>query len=231
MIRSMKIKELLDDSVSIASDLAVLLRDVCIVALICMLFFAPGRFKSLLTELGISQVSAMGFDINVANTATDAVNTLDHGLNTSVDAAQKIQATVTDPDAKKAVGDLVDYLKNMQQDAQTTDTTIKTSLVARAASGDSSVPAAKTGWLYAGITDKDMQHWTSTTVVPAGVTPNITVNQKFVTAAATYLRDNFHKGKIIGVVKESTQVQVIAPPQCPVSLGGAHSCWLQVQLP
>lgn len=227
----MKIKELLDDLVTIASDLAVLLRDVCIVALVGMLFFAPARFKSMLTDIGITQVSAMGFDINVAGTATDTVNDLDHGLNTSVDAAQKIQATVTDPQAKKDVGDLVEYLKSMQQDAQITDTKIKTSLVAKAASGDPSVPAAKTGWVFAGSTDKDKLHWTSTTVVPAGVTPALTVNQKFVTTAAAYLRDNFDKGKIIGVVRASTQVQVIAPPQCPVSIGGGHTCWLQVQLP
>lgn len=226
----MKMKELLDDLVSISSDLAVLLRDLCIVALIGMLIFAPARFKSMLTDIGIKQVSAMGFDIDVASTATDTVSNLDHGLNTSVDAAQKIQASVTDPQAKKDVGDLVDYLKSMQQDAQTTDTKIKTSLVAQASSGDTSVPSAKTGWVYAGSTDKENLHWTSATVVPSGVSPNVTVNQQFVTTTAAYLRDNFKKGKIIGVVKASTQVQVLAPPQCLVSLGGGHTCWIQVQV-
>jgi Sec-independent protein translocase protein TatA len=227
----MKIRELLDDLVSTSSDLAVLLRDLCIVVLVGMLLFAPGRFKSLLTELGVKQVSAMGFDIDVASTATETVSSLDRGLNTSVDAAQKIQATVTDPQAKKDVGDLVEYLKTMQQDAQTTDTKIKTSLVAQAASGDTSVPAAKTGWLFAGMTDKDMQRWTGTTsVVPPNVSPKFTVNEKFITATSAYVRDNFSKGKVIGVVKANTQVQVIAPPQCPVSLGGGHSCWIQVQL-
>jgi hypothetical protein len=230
-VQFVKIKELLDDLVSTSSDLAVLLRDLCIVALVGMLLFAPARFKSLLTELGIQQVSAMGFNIDVASTATDTVNNLDHGLNTSVDAAQKIHDSVTDPQAKKDVGDLIDYLKNMQQDAQTTDSKIKTSLVAQAASGDTSVPAAKTGWVFAGSTDKDNLHWTSAIVVPASVPPNLTVNQQFVTTSAAYLRDNFKKGKIIGVVKASTQVQVIAPPQCLVSLGGGHSCWLQVQVP
>jgi len=227
----MKFKELLEYLVSTSSDLAVLLRDLCIVLLVGMLLFAPGRFKSTLTDLGVKQVSAMGFDIDVASTATDTVNNLNHGLNTSVDAAQKIEATVSDPQAKKDVGDLVAYLKNMQQDAQTTDAKIKTSLVAQAASGDTSVPAAKTGWVFAGSTDKDNLHWTSTTVVPAGVSPNLAVDQKFVTTAASYLRDNFEKGKIIGVVRASTQVQVIAPPRFPGSLGGGHSCWLQVQLP
>lgn len=227
----MKIKELLDDLVSTTSDVAVLLRDLSIVALLGLLLFAPGRFKSLLTELGVKQVSAMGFDIDVANTATDTVSNLDHGLNTSVDAAQKIQATVTDPQAKKDVGELVDYLKNMQQDAQTTDAKIKTSLVAQASSGDTSVPAAKTGWIFAGSTDKDNLRWTSATVVPATVSPNMTVNQQFVTTAPAYLRDNFKKGKIIGVVKASTQLQVIAPPQCLLSIGGGHSCWIQVQVP
>jgi hypothetical protein len=227
----MKIRELLDDLVSTSSDLAVLLRDLCIVALVGMLLFAPGRFKSLLTELGVKQVSAMGFDIDVASTATDTVNNLNHGLDASVDAAQKIQSNVTDPQAKKNVGDLIDYLKGMQQDAEKTDTKIKTSLVAQASSGDTSVPVAKTGWVFAGSTDKGNLRWTSTTVVPAGVSPNITVNQKFVTTTAAYLRDNFQKGKIIGVVRASTQVQVIAPPQCLVALGGGHSCWLQVQVP
>ena len=195
----------------------------------------------ILCVIGVSQttftpliafcIAAMGFDIDVANTATDTVSNLDHGLNASVDAAQKIQSTVADPQAKKDVGDLIEYLQSMQQDAQTTDTKIKTSLVAQAASGDASIPAAKTGWIFAGSTDKDNLHWTRTVVVPAGVSPNLTVNQQFVTTTAAYLRDNFKKGKIIGVVKASTQVQVIAPPQCLLSLGRGHSCWLQVQVP
>jgi len=171
-------------------------------------------------------------DIDVASTAGGTVATLNHGLKESIDRLGQIQSTASDPQAKADVGKVTDYLKNLQQEAETTDQTLKTTLVAQASSGATSTPTAKTGWLYAGNTDKDKLHWMGTAnVVPANVSPNLTVNEKFTTIASAYLRDNFSKGKVIGVVKANTQVQVIAPPQCPESISGGHSCWVQVQLP
>ena len=63
----MRIKEVLDDLVGTTTDVSVLLREACIVALFCMLFFAPDSFKSLLTRIGISKVSTVFGDIDVAS--------------------------------------------------------------------------------------------------------------------------------------------------------------------
>lgn len=226
----MRIKELLDDLVGTTTDVSVLLREACIVALFCMLFFAPDTFKSLLTRIGISKVSTVFGDIDVASAGGTVAN-LNRGLKDSIDRLQQIQSTSNDPQATADVGKVTDYLKNLQQEAETTDQTIKTTIVNQAAAA----PAAampKTGWLFAGNVDKDKQHWvgTTTNVVPANLSPNLTVNEKFNAATTAYLRDNFTGGKVIGVVKANEQVQVMAQPQCVAAIAGGYFCWVQVQL-
>lgn len=228
----MKLKEFLDDLVGASTDISVLLRELCIVALFCLLFFAPDTFKTLLTRIGISKVSTVFGDIDVASAAGGTVASLDRGLKDSIDRLGQIQSTSSDTQSKADVGKVADYLKSLQQEAETTDQTIKSSIVNQQAAAGTSAPAAKTGWLFAGSTDRAMQHWAGTSnVVPANVSPNFTVNEKFTTIGPGYLRDNFSKGKVIGVVRANTQLQVIAPPQWPESISGGHSCWLQVQVP
>jgi hypothetical protein len=53
----MKVKQFLDDLVGTTTDVSVLLREACIVALFCILFFAPETFKSLLSRIGIHRLS------------------------------------------------------------------------------------------------------------------------------------------------------------------------------
>jgi hypothetical protein len=225
----MGVKTRLDDMVGTTTDVSVLLREVCIVALFCLLFFAPDSFKSLLTRIGISKVSTVFGDIDVASAGGTVAN-LDRGLSDTIDRLTQIETTSTDPQAKADIGKVTDYLKSLQQEAQTTDESIKTTLATQAATDPASAPAAKTGWLFAGGVDKDMLHWKNTkSVVPANLSPKLTVNEKFNVASPAYLRDNYSKGKVIGVLRTNTEVQVTAPPKCLDAMAGGYFCWVQVQ--
>jgi hypothetical protein len=227
----MKPKEALDDFVGITTDVSVLLREICIVALFCMLFFAPDTFKSLLTRIGISKVSTVFGDIDVS-TAGGTVSTLNHGLAESIDRLQQIQSTSSDPLAKNDVAKVADYLKDLQQQAQTADETIKTSIGNQQAAAEQASPhlAKPPGWIYLGNVDKDQTSGdTSKNVVPASLSPKLTVGQKFNVAVTAYLRDSNVKGKVIGVVRANDQVQVAATPVCTASIAGGNVCWVKVQ--
>jgi hypothetical protein len=229
----MKPKEALDDFVGITTDVSVLLKEICIVALFCMLFFAPDTFKSLLTRIGISKVSTVFGDIDVS-TAGGTVSTLNHGLGESIDRLQQIQSTSSDPQAKNDVSKVTDYLKDLQQQAQSADETIKSSIVTQQAAAEQASPhlAKPPGWIYLGNVDKDQTHWTGDTsknVVPASLSPKLTAGQKFNVAVTAYLRDSNVKGKVIGVIRANDQVQVAATPVCTPSLSGGNVCWVKVQ--
>ncbi len=229
----MKPKELLHDFVDITTDFSVLLREVCIVALFCLLFFAPDTFKSLLTRIGISKVSTVFGDIDVSSTGA-AVANLNHGLSESIDRLQQIQSTSSDPQAKNDVSKVTDYLKGLQQQAQTADDSIKTTLVNQQAAAEQAAPhAAKaSGWIFIGSVDKDQTHWTGETsknVVPANLSPKLTVGQKFTLAATAYLRDAATGGKVTGVVRANQQVQVMTAPTCSASIAGGEVCWVKIQ--
>jgi hypothetical protein len=229
----MKPKEILDDFVAMTTDVSVLLRELCIVALFCLLFFAPDTFKSLLTRIGISKVSTVFGDIDVSSTG-GAVANLNHGLTQSIDRLQQIQATATDPQAKSDVGQVTDYLKSLQQQAQTVDDTLKTTVVNQQAAAEQASPhmAKPSGWLYLGNVSKDLAHWsgdTSKNVVPANLSPQLTVAQKFGAASTAYLRDAATGGKVIGIVRAGDQVQVAAAPTCTASIAGGDVCWVKVQ--
>ena len=68
-------KRLLHNLVGITTDVSVLLRETCIVALFCLLFSRPVTFKSLLTRVGISKVTTGIVEIDL-NGAGGTVATL-----------------------------------------------------------------------------------------------------------------------------------------------------------
>jgi hypothetical protein len=229
----MKPKETLDDLVGITTDFSVLLREVCIVALFWLLFFSPNTFKTMLTSIGISKVSTAFGDIDVSSTGV-AVANLDHGLAESIDRLTQIQTNASDPQAKSDVGQVTDYLKSLQQQAQSADDTIKTTIVNQQAAAEQAAPhlAKPAGWIYIGMVSKDLAHWSGSTaknVVPANISPQLTAGEKFNVATTAYLRDAASGGKVIGVVKANEVVQVSAVPTCTASIAGGDVCWVKVQ--
>ena len=121
--------------VEITTDISVLLRELCIVALFCLLFFSPGTFKSLLTGIGISKVSTVFGDIDVTE-AGGTVATLNHGLADTVARLQQIQSTSTDPQAKEDLAQLTQSVQGLQQQAQTADDSLKTKIATQQTAAD-----------------------------------------------------------------------------------------------
>jgi hypothetical protein len=226
-------KDRLHDLVEISTDVSVLLRELCIVALFVMLFFAPNTFKSLLTGLGISNISTPLGQISVAE-ASGTVADLNRGLTDSVALLQQIQSASTDPQAQSDVAKVTQSLQGLQQEAQTADDTLKTTLVNQQAAAEKASPAAAklSGWIFMGNVDKDQEHWTGDTsrnIVPSSIPPKLTVNQTFSVANPAYLRDSPSKGKVIGVVKAGGAVQVQAAPVCSAAISGGYFCSVKVQ--
>lgn len=229
----MSTKDRLHDLVEISTDISVLFRELCIIALFVVLFFAPNTFRSLLTGLGISKVSTMFGDIDVSE-ASGTVANLNRGLSDSVARLQQIQSTSTDPQAKNDVAQVTQYLQGLQQEAQTADDSLKTKLVNQQAAAEQASPqvAKLSGWIFMGNVDKDQTHWTGDTshnIVPASVSPKLTVNQTFSVANPAYLRDAPSKGKVVGVVKSNGAVQVQAAPICTPAISGGFFCSVKVQ--
>jgi hypothetical protein len=226
----MKVKQFLDDLVGTTTDVSVLLREACIVALFCILFFAPETFKNLLGRIGISKVSTAFGDIDVASAGGSVAN-INRGLSDSIAKLQEIQSTSSDGEAKDSVAKVTDYLKGLQQEAETTDESIKTTLVNQQAAAPA--PTAKvSGYLFLGKADKDQLHWVgdgAKNVVPATLSPKLTVGEKFNVAIPAYLRDAPSGGKVIGVVRSNAQVQVLTAPTCTPAMAGGFFCWAKVQ--
>lgn len=223
--------------VMLTTDVSVLLREICIVALFITLFFAPSTFKSLLTRVGISKVTTPFGEID-ASGAGDTVSTLNNGLSDSVARLQQILGTVSDPRGKNDIEGVAKYLQSLQQQAQATDETIK----ARLASQQSTLDANSTqnakipGWLFAGHVDDDKLHWSGDGAknIPATLSPELKSGSTFNVGAPAYLRadgpsGSHFGGKVIGVVPANGKVEVIADPQYSHAIAGGYFLWLKVQ--
>ncbi len=226
----------LDNIVGVTTDIFVLLREMCIVILFVLLLVFPLTFQSLLTRIGIKSVTTPFGDIDVAD-AGGTVSTLDRGLSDGVERLQQIQATSSDPSNKNDIQNLVTYLQGLQQQAQSTDDTIKTSLVAQqAAVAKTSPQTAKTsGWLLLGRVSPDKQQWAGKGPknVAASLSPVITVGEEFAVTAPAYLResppaDEHMKNKVVGVVAGG-QVKVTDPPAYAPAIAGGLFLWAKVQ--
>jgi hypothetical protein len=222
----------LHDLVGFTTDFSVLLREICVVALFCLLFFWPDTFKTLLTRIGISKVSTVFGDIDVSETGGTVAN-LNRGLSDTITRLQQIQSSSA-PTSKTDIQGVTDVLKDLQQQAQTADESIKSTLVSQQAASGATTSTKVPGWIFIGSVDKDKQHWVGTSTVPSTLSPNLTVGEKFNLTTATYLRAtgpaaNHAAGKVIGVVRASQQVDVIAPPVCQAEISGGFFCWVEVQ--
>ena len=205
-------------------------------ALLSVVFLA-GAFKSLLTRVGISHVTIPFGDIDVSD-AGGTVATLNSGLQDSIERLQQIQSTVKDPRTNSDLQSITDKLKNLQQDAETTDETIKSNLVTRQATLEktSSQSVKNPGWLLAGHVDKDGLNWVgdSARKIPATLSPKFTQGEQFSVTSPAYLRANIpfrihFKGKVVYVVPANGRVKVIAGPDYSPAIAGGSFCWVKVQ--
>ncbi len=233
----MNAKEPLHDFVGMTTDISVLLREICIVAIFCLLFFAPVTFKSLLSRVGFTTLSTPLGDIDVDG-AGGTVATLNRGLQDTIARLQQIQSTPHDPRTNSELQSIAGYLNSLQQEAQATDETIKTSLVSRQVNLEQSSPqAAKLpGWLLLGQVSDDKLQWSGIGAknISATLPPKFTVGQKLNLTGTAYLRavapsGTHFGGKVIGVVPPNRQVQVIAGPDYSPAIAGGFFLWVQVQ--
>lgn len=223
--------------VGFTTDVSVLLRELCIVALFCLLFFAPNTFKALLTRIGISKISTPVGDIDVAG-AGDTVSALNIGLSDSVERLQQIQGKLNDANGKSDIQSVADYLRSLQQEAVATDAAIKTNIASQQATLAQSSPQSTKvpGWLFAGHVDEKEQHWSGEGAknIPNTLSPVFTVGEKFGVTSPAYLRSDAPSGshfgsKVIGVVPTNGQVEVVADPQYSHAIAGGNFVWLKVQ--
>jgi hypothetical protein len=227
----------LHEAVGYTKDFSVLLREICVVALFCLLFFWPAAFKSLLNRAGIKTVPTPFGDIDVASTS-DSVATINRGLSDSVACLQEIQDKTKNATANCDIQQLKTYLQDLQQQAQSTDETLKTNLVQQqtAAAQASPATAKPTGWLFAGQVDESKMHWSGEGPknVPASLSPVWTINEKLTVTSSAYIHadaasGSHFAGNVIYVVPANSQVQVVADPQYSHAIAGGFFCWLKVQ--
>jgi len=228
---------LLHNLVGYTKDCSVLLREICIVALLCLLFFEPAKFGSLLYNAGITKVSTPFGEIDIASTG-DSVAAINRGLTDSVACLQEIGAKIQKPTSNCDIQSLTTYLQDLQQQAQSTDETLKTNIVQQQTAAAQSSPTATkpAGWLFAGQVDESKMHWSGEGPknVPASLSPAWTINEKFTVPSPAYLREdapagNHFGGKVLYVVPANSQVQVVADAQYSHAIAGGYFCWLKVQ--
>jgi hypothetical protein len=129
---------------------------------------------------------------------------------------------------------VTDVLKDLQQQAQTADETIKSTLVTQQAASGQTAPSKVPGWIFLGSVHKDKQHRVGTSTVPSNLSPNLMLGEKFNLTTVTYLRAtqpaaNHAAGKVIGVVRANQQVDLMAAPMCQPTISGRYFCWVEVQ--
>jgi hypothetical protein len=133
---------------------------------------------------------------------------------------------------------IIGYLNDLQQQAATTDATIKTALVAQQATLAQTSPqiAKIPGWLLAGHVQKDKAHWFGDSIqnVPNSLSPMLTIGEKVNVASIAYLRADappgqHFAGKVIGVVPANAQVQVITNADYSNAIAGGYFLWVKVQ--
>jgi len=227
----------LHEAVGYTKDVAVLLREFCIVALCVLLFFFPATFKTLLGNAGIKTVPTPFGDIDVASTG-DTVATINRGLSDNVACLQDLENKAKTPPANCDIPHVMSYLQELQQEAQSTDETLKASLAKQqtAAAESSPTTAKPSGWLFAGQVDESKMHWSGEGPknVPASVSPVWTVNEKLTVTSSAYLHadapsGSHFAGNVIYIVPSNSQVEVIADPQYSHAIAGGYFCWLKVQ--
>jgi hypothetical protein len=234
----MSVKNFINDLVGMTTNVSVLLREVAIVVVLCLLFFSPRLFDTMLARVGISKLSTPLGDIDISG-AGNAVSTIDRGLSDSVERLQQIQNSLRDAQSKSDIGKVADYLQGLEQQAQTTDKTIKDEVLNRQTTlAQSSQQSTKTpGWLFVGHVDESKTRWSGEGAknIPSGLTPaQLTAGSKFSVSAAVYLRDdvpsgNHIAGKVVGVVPANGQVQVAEAPEYSSAIAGGYFCWVKVQ--
>jgi hypothetical protein len=228
-------KRPLHEFVGMTTDVSVLLRELFILALFCLLFFWPDAFKARLTRLGVSKVTIPGGEIDI-NDAGGTVANVNRGLLDAITGLRQIQSN--DPRTSSQLLPIIDYLTSLQQQAATTDHTIKTTLVAQQATLQQTSPqSTKTpGWLLVGHVRKDKLNWFGDSIqnVPSTLSPKLTTGEKFNVSDTAYLRadapsGNHFAGKVIGIVPANGQVQVISDPDYSNAIAGGHFLWVKVQ--
>lgn len=221
--------------VGTTTDVSVLLKQLCIIALLCLLFFWPEGFKSWLSRAGISQVHTPLGDIDIKETG-GAVANANRGLLDALRGLQQIQSS--DPHTSGQLQPIIGSLNELQQQVAATDASIKTTLVAQQATLAQTSPQTTTipGWLLAGHVQKDKANWfgDSIQIVPTNLSPILTIGEKVNVTSIAYLRADappgqHFTGKVIGVVPANGQVQVIASPEYSPALAGGYFLWVKVQ--
>ena len=230
-------KKQLHNFVGVTTDVSVLLRELCVVALFGLLFFWPDTFKSRLTRLGISKLATPVGEIDI-NGAGGTVATLNRGLSDTIMRLQQIQTASKDPHISSELQKITTYLQSMQQEAATTDESIKTTLATQQTTQEQTSPQSANlpGWILAGHVGADKLHWfgDSGQNVSNTLSPNFTVGEKFNVISHVYLRADAPSGahfggKAIGIVPANGQVQVISGPDYSNAIAGGYFLWVKVQ--
>ena len=223
--------------VDFTTDLFVLFREILIVTLFCLVLFAPGMFKSLLTHIGISKVPTPFGDIDVQDTG-NTVAALNNGLSDSVARLQEIQGSTTDESKKHDLQNLASYLQGLQTKAQTTDQNIKNSLVSEQNAAQQSAPqtAESSGWMFLGHVDPYKQQWSGEGAknISPNISPALKDGQRFTTSATAYLHADapsggHFAGKVTGVIPAGTQVEVQGDPEYSSAIAGGYFLWAKVK--
>jgi hypothetical protein len=226
--------------VGLTTDVLVLFREMFVVALCCLLLFAPTTFKTLLNRLGISKVPTPFGDIDVQD-AGNTVSGLNRGLTDTIARLQQLQNTPNELERKQGIQAVSDYLQNLQQQAQATDDSIKTKLVTQQAALEQTSPQSTptSGWIFLGQVGKDkvsgQLQWLGEGAknVVATVSPALKPGDHFSVTAPVYLHDNAPSGghfggKVIGVIPTGGQVEVIASPELSPAIAGGSFLWVKV---
>jgi hypothetical protein len=223
--------------VGMTTDVAVLLRELCIVALFCLLVFWPDAVKSRLTRLGVSKVTTPVGEIDITGAGGTVAN-LNRGILDAISRLQQIQAAPNATHTGTELQPIIDYLKSFQQEAATTDETIKANLVTQQATSEQTSPqSTKTsGWLFVGHVSQDKLHWVGDIVqsVSNALSPTLASHETFNVTTTVYLRadaapGHHFTGKVIGIVPANGQVQVISDPDYSSAIAGGWFLWVKVQ--
>jgi len=234
------------DVIEVTKDVATLLREVIVVVVILLFFFWTSLFKNLATNLGITKFDVAGVEVTLAQSgdqtkkAAEQVAQVKQQLDNVGEQLQQLTKDPKAPDIGAKVSSLTATVQTLQNQTDTADQTLRSSLLNQQQILKEVAPQAPspdtTGWLFLGQVDEQKQKWFGEGAknVPSTLDPAIKEGTRFTLPRTTYLygdaaTGHHLEGPILSALPAGAQVEVLAGPDYSHAIRGGYFIWAKVK--
>lgn len=203
-------------------------KNCMLFAIVAMVIFFPTATANFLVDRGLTKVSSPLGEIDLTKVAT--------ALSATKRALEDAAGGSSNPEVKTR-------LETAQTTLGQADSLVKTQLIDRPTAVQASAgasPAAASipvGWIFVGRVDEAKKTWQATprrainTDQAPDTLTSVVVNDDLYVHDETATDANHSEGRVLGVLRKDSNVQVMPPPAYSHALGGGYFVWLKIRRP